>query len=103
MGDDDSDYRVERVELGEGRAALRFAGELRFRQCFASWAEVRRLAQEPGRYVALDLSAIDHLDGAATALLLELRAELGRGGVTSEIVGAQGSVRAMLELYGAHP
>lgn len=103
MADDDSDYHVERVELGDGRAALRFAGELRFRQCFASWAEVRRLAQMPGRSVALDLSAIDHLDGAATALLLELRTELDRAGVTSEIVGAEGSVRAMLELYGAHP
>jgi phospholipid/cholesterol/gamma-HCH transport system permease protein len=100
---DDSDYHVERVELGDGRAALRFAGELRFRQCFDTWEEVRRLAQAPGRHVALDLSAIDHLDGAATALLLELRAELDRAGVTSEIVGAEGSVRAMLELYGAHP
>ncbi|MBI3767838.1 MAG: MlaE family lipid ABC transporter permease subunit [Deltaproteobacteria bacterium] len=103
MIDDASDYHVERVDLGDGRAALRFAGELRFRQCFASWAEVRRLAQAPGRHVALDLSAIDHLDGAATALLLELRSELDRAGVTSEIVGAEGSVRAMLELYGAHP
>ena len=38
-------YRVERVEREGGLAALRFAGELRFRQCFESWQGVRELAR----------------------------------------------------------
>jgi len=102
---DGPSYRVERRDLGADRSALRFAGELRFRDCFRSWQNVRRLAEEvtaPTR-LDIDLSGIEHLDGAATALLLELRSDLERQGVPSDIVGAQGATRAMLELYGAHP
>jgi phospholipid/cholesterol/gamma-HCH transport system permease protein len=96
-------YRVERVDLA-GRSSLRFSGELRFRECFDSWQDVRRLAQAsaPGQYLDIDLAGVDHLDGAATALLLELRSDLAAAGVMPEIVGAEGSVLAMLELYGAH-
>src|SRR5439155_71339 len=74
-----------------------------FRQCFASWQSVRRLARPPAVHLAFDLSAVDTLDGAATALLLELRDEVVAAGAEAEIVGAHGGVRAMLELYGLHP
>jgi phospholipid/cholesterol/gamma-HCH transport system permease protein len=100
--DDVADYHVERVERGAGEVALRFTGELRFRQCFQSWTEVEKLAHMPAARVDLDLAGLEHLDGAATALLLELRAELGRAGTASDILGAHGPVLAMLELYGTH-
>src|SRR5207244_10245970 len=99
----DSGFRVERVDLRDGRAELRFAGQLRFRQCFASWQGVRRLARPPAAHLAFDLSAVDTLDGAATALLLELRDEVVAAGGEAEITGAHGGVRAMLDLYGSHP
>ena len=99
----DPGFRVERVDLQDGRAELRFAGQLRFRQCFASWQNVRRLVRPPTAHLAFDLSAVDTLDGAATALLLALRDEVGAAGGEAEIVGAHGGVRAMLELYGSHP
>src|SRR5262245_47250021 len=99
----DPGYRVERVELPDGRAELRFAGQLRFRQCFASWHEVLHLAQPPTTHLAFDLSGVDTLDGAATALLLALRDEVVAAGSDAEIVGAHGGVRAMLDLYGSHP
>jgi phospholipid/cholesterol/gamma-HCH transport system permease protein len=51
----------------------------------------------------LDLSGVVHLDGAATALVLDLRSELVAAGSQAEIVGAVGPVQALLELYGAHP
>lgn len=95
-------YRVERVEGRDGVAALRFAGELRFRQCFESWQRVRELTSPPAPRMEFDLSGVEHLDGAATALLLELKSELARTGAEAEIVGAAGPVQAMLELYGAH-
>jgi phospholipid/cholesterol/gamma-HCH transport system permease protein len=101
--DHDPGFRVERLDLQDGRAELRFAGQLRFRQCFASWQGVRRLARSPAAHLAFDLSAVDTLDGAATALLLELRDEVVAAGGTAEIVGAHGGVRAMLDLYGSHP
>lgn len=95
-------YRVERVEGEGGLAALRFAGELHFRQCFESWQGVRELTRPPAKRMQFDLSGVEHLDGAATALLLELKSELAEAGAEAEIVGAVGPVRAMLELYGAH-
>src|SRR5439155_9577231 len=67
----DPGFRVERVDLQDGRSELRFGGQLRFRQCFSSWQSVRRLARPPAAHLAFDLSAVDTLDGAATALLLE--------------------------------
>ena len=94
---------MERVDLQDGRAELRFAGQLRFRQCFASWQGVRRLVRPPAAHLAFDLSGVDTLDGAATALLLELRDEVAAAGADAEIVGAHGGVRAMLDLYGSHP
>ena len=95
-------YRVERIEREGGVEALRFAGELRFRECFASWERVRELARPASPRMELDLSAVDRLDGAATALLLDLRSELAATGARTEIVGATGPVQSLLDLYGAH-
>src|SRR3989449_9878869 len=99
----DPGFRVERVDLQDGRAELRFGGQLRFRQCFASWQSVRGLARPPAAPLAFALSAVATLDGAATALLLELRDEVVAAGGEAEIVGAHDGVRAMLDLYGSHP
>src|SRR5262245_2953453 len=55
----DPGFHVERVDLQDGRSELRFGGELRFRQCFASWQNVRRLAQSPAAHLAFDLSAVE--------------------------------------------
>ena len=99
----DPGFRVERVERTDGGTDLRFAGELRFPRCVGAWQNVRRLARSPTPHLALDLSAVDVLDGAATALLLALRDEVIADGRPAEIVGAHGSVRAMLDLYGSHP
>jgi phospholipid/cholesterol/gamma-HCH transport system permease protein len=103
-GVDQPTYRVDRVDGGDGLTSLHFSGELHFRECFASWQDVRRLAEgvHPPQRVALDLAGVDHLDGAATALLLELHSDLDKAGLGPEIVGAQGGVQAMLDLYGAH-
>ena len=95
-------YRVERVEREGGLVSLRFVGELRFRQCFPSWERVGRLAHPPGARTELDLAAVEHLDGAAAALLLDLRHELAAQGGEVEIVGPNRAVEALLELYGAH-
>jgi len=96
-------FQVDRVERADGRTELHFQGQLRFRSCFGSWSKVRHLLRPPPTHLILDLSAVDVLDGGATALLLELRSEATAAGADSEIVGAQGAVRSMLELYGAHP
>jgi phospholipid/cholesterol/gamma-HCH transport system permease protein len=99
----DAGFHVERVDGRDGGAVLRFTGALRFRQCYASWQTVRQLARPPAARLTFDLAAVDTLDGAATALLLALRDDVVAGGAAVDIVGAEGGVRAMLDLYGSHP
>jgi len=100
---DTSGFQVDRIDLASDRSALRFVGELRFRSCFGVWDEVRRLLAPAPAHLEFDLSELAGLDGGATALLLELRAEAAAAGSEAEIVGATGRVQSMLELYGAHP
>jgi len=96
-------FRVERVDHDDYHTEFRFAGRLSFRDLYASWAEVRRMLHAHPPSVRFDLSAVEELDGGATALLLELKAEVLAAGSAADIVGATGRARAMLELYGSHP
>jgi phospholipid/cholesterol/gamma-HCH transport system permease protein len=100
---DTSGFQVDRIDLASDRSALRFVGELRFHSCLGAWEEVRRLLAPAPARLEFDVSELAGLDGGATALLLELRAEAVAAGSDTEIVGATGRVQSMLELYGAHP
>jgi phospholipid/cholesterol/gamma-HCH transport system permease protein len=100
---DTSGFHVDRIDLTGERSALRFVGELRFRSCLGAWDEVRRLLAPAPTRLDFDVSGLAGLDGGATALLLELRAEAAAAGSDAEIVGATGRVLSMLELYGSHP
>jgi len=96
-------FRVDRIDHAGERTEFRFAGRLSFRDLYASWSEVRDLLRSHPPSVAFDLSGVETLDGGATALLLELKSEVQAKGCEADIVGAEGRVRAMLELYGHHP
>ena len=96
-------FRVERIDHADHRTEFRFAGRLSFRDLYAAWEQVRGLIAAHPPSVRFDLSAVEALDGGATALLLELKAEVLANGAEADIVGAQGRVRAMLDLYGHHP
>jgi phospholipid/cholesterol/gamma-HCH transport system permease protein len=96
-------FSVDRVDLGHDRTEFRFAGRLSFRDLYKSWSQVRALIEAHPASVRFDLSRVETLDGGATALLLELKAEVLANGAEADIVGAAGRVNAMLELYGHHP
>ncbi len=96
-------FRIERVDTTDRHAEFRFAGRLSFRDLYASWSQVRSLVKAHPASVRFDLSKVEALDGGATALLLELKSEVTAGGAEADIVGAEGRVRAMLDLYGHHP
>src|SRR5260221_1392470 len=96
-------FRVERIDTGDRHTEFRFAGRLSFRDLYASWSQVRSLLKAHPPSVRFDLSGVEALDGGATALLLELKSEVVAQGADADIVGAEGRVRAMLDLYGHHP
>jgi phospholipid/cholesterol/gamma-HCH transport system permease protein len=96
-------FRVERIDHADHHTEFRFAGRLSFRDLYAAWSQVRDLITAHPPSVRFDLSAVEALDGGATALLLELKSEVLATGAEADIVGAQGRVRAMLDLYGHHP
>lgn len=99
----DPAFHVERVDHDPQHTEFRFAGKLSFRDLYASWSQVRGLLRAHPPSVRFDLSQVEALDGGATALLLELKSEVLAKGGEADIVGAQGRVRAMLDLYGHHP
>jgi phospholipid/cholesterol/gamma-HCH transport system permease protein len=96
-------FRVDRIDLPDAQTEFRFAGRLSFRDLYAAWGQVRSLIAAHPPSVRFDVSAVEALDGGATALLLELKSEVSATGAAAEIVGAEGRVRAMLDLYGQHP
>jgi phospholipid/cholesterol/gamma-HCH transport system permease protein len=98
-----SAFQVERVDHDPEHTEFRFSGRLSFRDLYDSWAQVRGLLTAHPLNVRFDLSQVEALDGGATALLLELKTEVLEKGAEADIVGAQGRVRAMLDLYGHHP
>jgi phospholipid/cholesterol/gamma-HCH transport system permease protein len=87
------------VEREEGRVVL--TGELTMRHAGALW---RRLSEEvddaSGQRLDLDLSGVTHADGAAVALLVELRAALSGRAIECDLVGGSELLRELVTLYG---
>lgn len=99
----EADFAVERVDPADGFCHLRFRGRLAFAEAGPLWRQARRLLRKRPQagHVQLDLAGVHEADGAAMALLVQLRAELTAQKRHAEITGAQGQVADMLELYQA--
>lgn len=65
------------------------------------WEQLNKLLSpiEKGGSLDFDLSKVESVDGAAMAMLVHARGELVLRGVTSEFVGATGTVAAIVRLY----
>jgi len=64
---------------------------------------MRELLAEPPPRVRFDLRALEAIDAASAALVLELCEELRAGGCEARLEGAHGRVRAILDLVAASP
>jgi phospholipid/cholesterol/gamma-HCH transport system permease protein len=97
-----TDFALEHVQTSSDRGELRLSGSLKLAEAAPLWSELRRLESGASRGQALDfeMSAVQHIDGGAMALLACLRAELQRRGVRSEFVSAQPRVQQIIHLYG---
>lgn len=67
----------------------------------ALWSDLARATGRlrRGDRLQIDLTEVEHVDGAAMALLVHLRATLIRRGVGAELAGARPQVHVMVELY----
>jgi phospholipid/cholesterol/gamma-HCH transport system permease protein len=96
------DFELELAQPATGHGVIRIRGTLRLTEATALWAALRRLeaTASSGQTLDFELSAVQHIDGAAMALLACRRAELHRRGVKSEFLAAEASVQRMVHLYG---
>jgi len=94
-------FGVERVEIDDSNAELRFTGRMSLRGASSLWLELKKL--EPmtpaGGTLNFDMSGVEAVDGGAMALLAHARAELMQRRVRSEFVGASERVQQLIHLY----
>lgn len=93
------------MELGKtesGQPRIELEGALVVDETANAWAELNQKLRKVrrGQTLNFDMSNLDSVDGGTMALLVHLRAELKLRGVTSEFVGAQGSLQEVIHLYG---
>ncbi|HEY6037974.1 MAG TPA: STAS domain-containing protein, partial [Kofleriaceae bacterium] len=94
--------------IGGAPPRLTLTGELRTRDAAAIWAALHaRTSGVTGGTLDVDLAQAADVDGTVMALLVELRDELARRGVTVAISHAGARVGQLVHLYGgdrpAHP
>lgn len=87
--------------MPDGLTQVPLAGQLTLAGAAETWRTLHGLVHDvpKGSRVALDLSAVESIDGGSMALLVQLRAELAARGVRAELTGATGAVQALLHLY----
>jgi phospholipid/cholesterol/gamma-HCH transport system permease protein len=86
------------------RAVVHLRGDLKTARAGQVWKELRKQLHKQTRgqkltAIDIDLSEVTAMDGAIVALMLELRADLGRLGLRAEITGANERVRPLIDLY----
>jgi len=91
-----------RVESEGGGLAIAIGGSLTLEEAAGLWRRVTEVLERERRFsrVSIDLSQVESLDGSCLALLVHLRAELGKRRVPCEFVGAGKEHRKLLELHG---
>lgn len=94
------EFQLERVDAGGGVTEVRLGGKLTFAQGSAFWSELRSGGLiSPHADVRFDLSRVVAIDGGSMALLVQTKWDLEAGGGRCELVGGQGAVQKILELY----
>lgn len=85
------------IERRDGRLYVR--GDLQLTHGTEIWHDLRRAAAGAERELDIDLTGVETLDGAAVALLVDLRAQLAERGVESEFLVASEHISSLVGLY----
>jgi phospholipid/cholesterol/gamma-HCH transport system permease protein len=91
-----------RVASQDAGLAISIGGSLTLDEAAGLWKRVSEVLERERRFsrVSVDLSQVESMDGSCLALLVHLRAELGKRRVPCEFVGAGKEQRKLLELHG---
>lgn len=93
-------FQIEQVDEGGGVIGVRIEGRVAFADASAFWREIgSRFETTTGEEIRFDLSKAESIDGAAMALLVQIRWDLQTRGVRCEFVGGRGPVQTLLERY----
>lgn len=93
-------FRVALDASDPGCARVLLFGEPHLLDTDELRSELRARIPAAATSVLLDLSGVEALDGASTALLLTVRGELRERGASCDFHGARPEVAKLLELYG---
>jgi phospholipid/cholesterol/gamma-HCH transport system permease protein len=95
-----SSYSVD-VRQDGAATTLTLRGRVTIADAQALWDDLHRGvgSLERGRAARIDLSSVEHADGAAVAVLVETQAELRGRGIPAELTGATGAVAELLRVY----
>lgn len=89
------------IDVAPGRLGL--AGKLRLAEAPELWRDLRQATAGMRRgELAIDLEAVETIDGGVMSLLVALRADLAARGVEAEITGTPARFEPLVELYGAN-
>jgi len=86
-------------QVSRANDRLEIVGELRLADASAIWEALRAHAASPGRQLDLDLAKVVTIDGAAMAMLVDLRARLLAQSIRCELVGGDSHVRDLVALF----
>jgi phospholipid/cholesterol/gamma-HCH transport system permease protein len=113
QGPDSFGNRIERVAVAQpgfswqvtgtgDELAVAIAGSITIDQAAGLWKRVSEILERERHLsrVRIDLSGVDAMDGSCVALLVHLRAELGKRRATVEFIGGSKELRRLVELHG---
>jgi phospholipid/cholesterol/gamma-HCH transport system permease protein len=89
--------RVERTE-GPSGIVLRLFGTLTLEECGALWTRLKEEIR-PGTSCRVDLSGVERMDGAASAMLHSLKRDVEGAGGAVEWTGGAPDVSRLLDVY----
>lgn len=78
---------------------LRFRGELRVANASSLWKALRTEVGDESTAVRFDLSGVSAVDGAAMALIVQLKTEIEARGGSADVVGAAENIERLVHLY----
>lgn len=88
------------VQLEADRLTLTLRGALTAARLQPVWTRaLATLKEKPHRRLLVDVSAVEHVDGAGAALLVDLLRRARRAGIPAELSGANTQVHELLDLY----